>query len=107
MAACGLAVWEYAWVGGPVWDLVRMDLFRTKSIDPTPNTFFEGYANWPLEPNRSLHELSINLRLANQYLDARRGLMLTYERAINSPDNFDVAFGRIQEMVTSDEPNFT
>jgi len=45
-----------------------MDLFRTKSIDPTPNTFFEGYANWPLEPNRSLHELSINLRLANQYL---------------------------------------
>ena len=48
MAACGLAVWEYAWVGGPVWDLVRMDLFRTKSIDPTPNTFFEGYGNWPL-----------------------------------------------------------
>jgi len=33
--------------------------------------------------------------------------MLTYEKAISSSDNFDVAFGRIQEMVTSDEPNFT
>ena len=61
--------WEYAWSGDPVWDLVRMDLFRMKPIGPTPAAFYEGYGSRPQEPNRSIYELSIYLWMANQYLD--------------------------------------
>ena len=63
MAVCGLAILGIRLGWRP-----RMDLFRIKSIDPTPNAFFESYANWSLEPSRSLHELSIDMWLANQCL---------------------------------------
>jgi len=97
--------WEYAWVGDPSWDLVRMDLFRFRPIGPTPSAFLEGYGSGPLEPNRSLYELSINLWMANQYLDGGRELMPTYETAMSYLDNYEIAIGRIQELTTSDDSN--
>lgn len=58
--------WEYAMVGDATWDVVRMDLFRTKPIGPTPRVFYEGYGAFPSEPNRSIYELSIYLWMYNQ-----------------------------------------
>ena len=74
--------WEYAWVGDPTWDLVRMDLFRRKPLGPTPDAFWEGYGAAPHEPERSVYELHIQLWMANQYLDGDRQLMPTYAAAM-------------------------
>ncbi len=91
--------WEYAWSGDPVWDLVRTDLFRLKRIGPTPDAFYEGYGAFPREPNRSIYELSINLWMADQYLDGEideeRVLMPTYEAAMQYLGRIDEAVVRI------------
>lgn len=59
--------WEYAWVGDPNWDLVRMDLFRRKPIGVTPDAFWEGHGRSPAEPERSVYTLGSSV-----YAVARR-----------------------------------
>ncbi len=90
--------WEYAWSGDPSWDLVRLDLFRLNPIGPTPAAFYEGYGNAPKDPERTIYELSINLWMADQYLDGEvdeeRVLMPTYKAAMQY-------LGRIDEAVVS------
>ena len=60
--------WEYAWVGDPTWDLTRMDLWRTKPIGQTPDAFWKGYGKHPMEPNRSIYQMSLYLWQANEAL---------------------------------------
>lgn len=74
--------WEYAWVGDPNWDLVRMDLFRRQPIGPAPEAFWEGYGCAPSEPERSMYTMHIFLWMANQYLNGDRQLPPTYEAAL-------------------------
>jgi len=81
--------WEYAWVGDPTWDLVRMDLFRRKPLGSTPDAFWEGYGAAPREPERSIYELHIYLWMANQYLDGDRQLMPTYAAAMRYVERLD------------------
>jgi aminoglycoside phosphotransferase (APT) family kinase protein len=91
--------WEYAWVGDPNWDLVRMDLFRRKPIGATPHAFWEGYGRYPAEPERSVYQMQINLWMANQYLDGDRHLPPTYEAAMAYVDRFDEAVAGIQSLL--------
>ncbi len=86
---CAWLDWEYAWVGDPNWDLVRMDLFRRKPIGPTPEAFWEGYGRSPSEPERSVYELHIFLWMANQYLKGDRQLLPTYEAAMSYVNQLD------------------
>jgi aminoglycoside phosphotransferase (APT) family kinase protein len=80
--------WEYAWVGDPNWDLVRMDLFRRAPIGATPDAFWEGYGRSPAQPERAVYEMHIFLWMANQYLNGDRQLLPTYEAAMSYVDRF-------------------
>jgi len=60
--------WEYAWVGDPTWDLVHMDIWRQSEIGPTPESFWEGYGSHPVEPNRSVYEMSLYMWKAGEQL---------------------------------------
>ena len=91
--------WEYAWVGDPNWDLVRMDLFRRKPIGATPSAFWEGYGRYPAEPERSVYELHVYLWMANQYLSGDRHLLPTYEAAMAYVDRLDEAVRGIRAWV--------
>jgi aminoglycoside phosphotransferase (APT) family kinase protein len=92
--------WEYAWVGDPNWDLVRMDLFRRKPIGATPDAFWEGYGRYPAEPQRSVYEMQVFLWMANQFLDGDRHLPPTYEAAMTYVDRFDEAVTRLAASLT-------
>ncbi len=76
-------------MGDPIWDLVRMDLFRRKPIGPTPEAFWEGYGRSPSEPERSVYEMHIFLWMANQYLNEDRQLLPTYEAAMSYVHQLD------------------
>lgn len=91
--------WEHAWVGDPVWDLVRMDLFRRKPIGPTPQAFWDGYGSRPSEPRRSFYELQINLWMANQYLDGSQALLPTYRAAIRYAETIDDQLLYLEKLV--------
>jgi aminoglycoside phosphotransferase (APT) family kinase protein len=91
--------WEYAWVGDPNWDLVRMDLFRRAPIGPTPEDFWAGYGRAPAEPERSIYEMCIYLWMANQYLSGDRHLMPTYTAAMTYVDRFAEAVRDIQSLL--------
>jgi aminoglycoside phosphotransferase (APT) family kinase protein len=92
--------WEYAWVGDPNWDLVRMDLFRRQPIGRTPDAFWEGYGRYPEEPERSVYEMHINLWMANQYLAGDRQLPPTYAAAMGYVDHLDAAVQGIRRWLT-------
>jgi aminoglycoside phosphotransferase (APT) family kinase protein len=83
--------WEYAWVGDPNWDLVRMDLFRRAPIGTTSEAFWEGYGSSPSQPERAIYELHILLWMANQYLNGDRHLLPTYEAAMSYLDRLGEA----------------
>jgi aminoglycoside phosphotransferase (APT) family kinase protein len=91
--------WEYAWVGDPDWDLVRMDLFRRKPIGATPDAFWEGYGRHPAEPQRSVYEMQVYLWMANQYLEGDRHLPPTYAAAMAYVDRLDEALRGIQAQL--------
>jgi hypothetical protein len=91
--------WEYAWVGDPNWDLVRMDLFRRQPIGPTPEAFWEGYGRAPAEPERSVYILHIFLWMANQYLHGDRQLLPTYEAALAYVQQLDVVVQSIRRLL--------
>ena len=95
--------WEYAWVGDPTWDLVRMDIFRVKPLGPTPSDFYEGYGAYPQEPHRSIYELAIYLWMYNQYLSGDRALMPTYKAAMKYMDHIGMSIQTIYEELN---PNF-
>lgn len=82
--------WEYAWVGDPSWDLVRMDLFRRRDLGPTPEAFWQGYGTRPQEPLRSVYTLHIYLWMANEALDGSKALPFTYHQAIQYVHHLDV-----------------
>jgi aminoglycoside phosphotransferase (APT) family kinase protein len=63
--------WEYAWVGDPVWDLTRLDVWRDVPSGSTPEAFWEGYGERPKEPNYSLYLMSLYLWQANVQLSDR------------------------------------
>ncbi|PWT79233.1 MAG: hypothetical protein C5B60_00010 [Chloroflexi bacterium] len=92
--------WEYAWVGDPNWDLVRMDLFRRAPIGVTPEAFWEGYGRHPAEPERSVYQMQINLWMASQYLSGDRHLPPTYEAAMAYVDRFDEAVRDLRTRLT-------
>lgn len=89
--------WEYAWVGDPTWDLVRMEIFRVKSVGSTPPEFYEGYGAFPSEPHRSVYELAIYLWMYNQYLDGDRTLMPTYEAAMKYMAQVDLSIQKLYQ----------
>lgn len=60
--------WEYAWVGDRMWDLTRLDMWRTKPIGPTPDALWEGYGARLKEPNYSLYLMSLYLWQASEQL---------------------------------------
>lgn len=91
--------WEYAWVGDPTWDLVRMDLIRIKPVGPAPSAFYRGYGAMPQEPHRSIYELSIFLWMANQYLDGDRFLMPTYEAAMTFLQSIDTKVAEMGRLI--------
>jgi aminoglycoside phosphotransferase (APT) family kinase protein len=91
--------WEHAWVGDPVWDLVRMDLFRRKPIGATPDAFWDGYGGQPSEPRRSFYELQINLWMANQFLDGSVALPPTYQAAIGYVAGLDDRLSHLERLV--------
>jgi aminoglycoside phosphotransferase (APT) family kinase protein len=93
--------WEYAWVGDPNWDLVRMDLFRRKPIGGTPDAFWEGYGRCPTEPERSVYEMHIYLWMANQYLNGDRHLLPTYAAAMAYADHLDAAVRALAMTLTT------
>jgi aminoglycoside phosphotransferase (APT) family kinase protein len=92
--------WEYAWIGDPNWDLVRMDLFRRQPIGKTPDAFWEGYGRYPAEPERSVYEMHIYFWMANQYLDGDRHLPPTYAAAMAYVDHLDAAIQGIHRWLT-------
>ncbi len=92
--------WEYAWVGDSSWDLVHMDLWRTKDIGPTPEAFYEGYGSHPVEPNRSIYEMSMLLWQANERLSKPdQTVSLTQESAIAYLESLDCSTERVRELV--------
>jgi aminoglycoside phosphotransferase (APT) family kinase protein len=91
--------WEYAWVGDPNWDLVRLDLFRSQPIGPTPEAFWEGYGRSPSEPERSVYEMHIFLWMANQYLNGDRHLLPTYEAAMAYVNQFHLVVKEIRRLL--------
>lgn len=101
---CAWLDWEYAWVGDPNWDLVRMDLFRCKPIGPTPLAFWEGYGRSPSKPERSVYELHIFLWMANQYLNGDRQLLPTYEAAMSYVNRLDGVVKGIRRLLAESPP---
>lgn len=91
--------WEYAWVGDPTWDLVRMDLWRSHSIGATPGAFYEGYGLRPTEPNRSIYELSIYLWRAHEYLKGTETSHLMGITAMKYLATVDNSIRKIREQV--------
>ena len=98
-ACSGWLDWEFAWVGDPTWDLVRMDLIRTRPIGPSPRAFYDGYGKEPGEPYRCIYELSILLWMANQYLDGDRFLTPTYEVAMRYVEELGSKVDRIDSLI--------
>lgn len=88
--------WEYAMVGDPVWDLVRMDVFRLKPIGATPQAFYDGYGDTHGQRFREIYEMSILLWLADEYLDgvdagepdSNRTMIATYRMAMAYAESF-------------------
>lgn len=99
----GLLDWEHAWVGDPTWDLVRMDLFRLKPIGPTPEAFWQGYGQHPIEPQASFYRLQISLWMANQYLDGSEALLPTYLQATSYVEDLDRRLSHLQSLLTDEK----
>ena len=93
--------WEYAWVGDPTWDLVRMDLWRSHAIGATPADFFEGYGLFPIEPNRSIYELSIYLWRAHEYLKGAESISLMGITAMKYLATVDNSIKKIRKQIES------
>lgn len=91
--------WEHAWVGDPVWDLTRMELFRRKPIAATPRAFWDGYGSRPSEPRCSFYELQINLWMTNQFLDGSWALIPTYQAAISYVEDLTDQLTRLETLV--------
>ncbi len=73
--------WEFAWVGDPAWDLVRMDVFRVNDIGATPVAFFDGYQSESDPLVCDLYRLAIMLWMSNQAAEGDDGLLPTYRAA--------------------------
>ena len=94
-------------VGDPIWDLVRMDIFRLKPIGATPSAFYEGYGKRPEEPYRSIYELSILFWLADEYLegvaagipDSDRSMLPTYRTAMTYVEQFNTTLPEIHHYL--------
>ncbi len=48
-AGHGLALldWEFAWYADPIWDLLRVDIWRFREIGATPRAFWDAYGYAP------------------------------------------------------------
>lgn len=93
--------WEYAWVGDPTWDLVRMDLWRMAPIGDTPASFWEGYGGRPIEPNRSVYEMSLCLWQATEGLDLPQDRRTeTQRRSLEYVEQVDHHVDMLRALVT-------
>ena len=77
-----------------------MDLWGTRDIGPTPEAFYEGYGSHPVEPNRSIYEMSMLLWQANERLsNLDKTVSLTQESAMVYLDSLDHSTERVSELV--------
>lgn len=60
-ACTALLDWEFAELGDPLWDLVRFDRLRRRSLPPSPAAFFDGYGDTGPAPVWELYELALHL----------------------------------------------
>ena len=65
--------WEFAWVGDPAWDHMRMTAQRFVDIGPTPEAWWEGYGGRPPELNLTVAVLHHRLWKASEYLEGAEG----------------------------------
>ncbi|HEY7104844.1 MAG TPA: aminoglycoside phosphotransferase family protein [Acidimicrobiia bacterium] len=93
--------WEFAWVGDPLWDLARLDVFRVTDIGPTPDAFFEGYGSAPEPPAYEFYVLAINLWMVNQSDDGSTALPATFAAARTYVRDLARHLVRIETMLTA------
>ena len=92
--------WEYAWVGDPVWDLARLDLWRMAPIGDTPDSFWEGYGRRPVEPSRSVYEMSLCLWQAAEGLASpQESRTETQRRALECVEEVDCYVDKLRALV--------
>jgi aminoglycoside phosphotransferase (APT) family kinase protein len=96
-ACSGWLDWEYAWIGDPDWDLVRMDLFRIRPLGPTPAAFYDGYGAAPADLPRQVYTLHICLWMANDVLSGGTTLPPTYEAALAYLTQLDAALAKLDQ----------
>ena len=63
--------WEFAWIGDPAWDHMRMTVQRFAPIGPTPEAWFDGYGTHPPPLNLAVSTLHFMLWKASDPVDTR------------------------------------
>ena len=67
--------------GDPAWDDTRPDIFRSKGIGLTPQSFYESYRYGPAPIVGEFYELAILLWISNEAATGDQIMMPTYRRA--------------------------
>lgn len=89
--------WEFAAVGDPHYDVMRMFLGRLTAIGAPPATFLDGYGEVPPERSRRLYELAYYLWMAN---DARHfAHRATYDDAAAYLTGLDGHLDRLETLL--------
>lgn len=91
--------WEFAWAGDPAWDVTRLDIFRSKDIGPTPQSFYEGYGYDPGPIVGDLYELAILLWMSNEAATGDQIMTPTYRRAHHYLQQAPAVLSRLEQRL--------
>jgi len=89
--------WEYAWVGDPVWDLARFEVWRPEEIGPTPPAFYEGYGSHPNALRFRLYEMALCLWRAQA--QGHTALARVDAAATNYGRRLGIALSQIEDLL--------
>ena len=74
--------WEFAALGDPVYDFVRMRWARMHDLGPLPNALFEGYGEDPTTTLAfDVYTLGFQLWMLNEQREGILPLQVTYDAA--------------------------
>lgn len=91
--------WEFAWLGDPVYDFVRLTLARKRDLGPLPPAVFDGYGADPTEdPVFAVYELGFHLWMGNEALDPLLPLQATYDNSESYLREVDSHLSRLESL---------
>ena len=93
--------WEFAWLGDPIYDFVRLTFARKRDLGPLPPALFDGYGADPTgDPVFALYELGFHLWMGNEALAPLLPLQATYDTSERYLRDLDSRLARLESLLS-------